>query len=111
MSTPLTPILKIQEFWSSRYGWTDTLASVNNCRKTVHKTTTVDFKQTFEETILWFITAHTEISSQQTGTATPTINIDPMIEEITKNNFTQAKASAENKTVTTNNLVFQGIKI
>ena len=47
--------------------------------------------------------------NQFSTNGTPTINIDPMIEEITKNHFTQAITS-ENKTVTINNLVFQGIK-
>ena len=50
----------------------------------------MDFKRTIEETILWFLTAHKKISTQQTSTATPTINKDPMIKEITKNHFTQA---------------------
>ena len=47
-------------------GWTDTLAPVNNCRKPVHKTTTtMDFKETFEETILQIPAAHKGISSQR----------------------------------------------
>ena len=92
-------------------GWTDTLAPVNNCRKPVHKTTTttMDFKETFEETILRFLTAHKGINSHLTGTATPTINIDPMIEEISKSHFGQAITSAENKILKINNLDFQGI--
>ena len=90
----------------------DTLTPVNNCRKPVHKTattTTMDFKETFEETILRFLTAHKWISFQLTCTASPTINIDPMIEEITKSHSRQAITSAENKTLTINNLVFQRI--
>ena len=88
-------------------GWTDTLAPVNNCRKPVHKTTTtMDFKETCEETILQFLTAHKGISSQLTFTATPTINIGPMIKEITRSHFRQAIISAENKTLAINNLVF-----
>ena len=69
----------------------------------------MDFNETFEETTVRFLTAHKGISSQLTCTATPTINIDPMIEELTKVHFRQAITSAENKTLTINNLVFQGI--
>ena len=83
----------MQEFWNSRNGWTDTLAPVNSCRKPVHKTTTtMDSKETFEKTILRFLTARKGISSQLTNTATPSINIDPMMEEITKSHFRQQNA-------------------
>ena len=72
-------------------------APVDNCRKPVHKTTTIVFKQTFEETILRFLTTHKEITLQQMLTATPTINIDTVIKERTKVNSDKQKFQQKTK--------------